>query len=245
MDKMLHGLIYRYRRHYRGPAVALLVGVATLSHGAGAAGHGDVDPALAAAGWKAFEFSNIRPASFAKSDDGGLDVRSRDGASIIYRMLSAQEMQCRKLKWRWRVEQSVPATDLTEVGKDDRDIAVHLWFPEQEKGGMWKALGRAFSAAAGLPVTGKALTYVFGGKGARLESAVNPHSGLDGVMIMLRPTGTPLGKWFEEEIDFAADYQKAFGTPAPQPAYIAISTDSDDTDTESAGRVARIMFLDQ
>jgi hypothetical protein len=202
-----------------------------------------LDPALAATGWMELAIPGITPARYRAGGAGVLEAESNAGTSIIYRMLTDREQECDLLVWRWQIDKAVPATDPTEAGKDDRDLAIHIWFPDNRDGDLWQALGRAVSSILGLPRIGKVLTYVFGGTGERQRRVVNPHHSPDGAIIVLRPSGTEIGKWFDERIDIAADFKKAFGESPPKPMYLAVSTDSDDTQTQSAGRIADIAFL--
>ena len=45
-----------------------------------------------------------------------------------------------------------------------------------------------------------------------------------------------------ETVDFAADFRRAFGYAAPAPVYVAISADSDDTGSRTAGSVSALGF---
>jgi hypothetical protein len=215
-------------------AVLVLPADATETHG--------LDSALAASGWMELTIPGKTRAIYRLTDDGDLEARSNAGVSILYRMLAPKEQNCRVLTWRWRVDQAVPATDPAEAGKDDRDLAIHIWFPDNEGRGLWRGLGRTVTKALGVPPIGKALTYVFGGTGERYRRLVNPHHDPDGVLVVLRPTGTETGKWFDERIDFAADFEKAFGKAPPKPMYVALSADSDDTGTRTVGRIAELTF---
>lgn len=53
--------------------------------------------------------------------------------------------------------------------------------------------------------------------------------GARGKFIVLRPADAPRRRWFDEHVDLAADYLRAFGGKAPQLLAVAISSDSDDT----------------
>ena len=48
--------------------------------------------------------------------------------------------------------------------------------------------------------------------------------------------------WYDERIDFRADFERVFGYPPPAPDFIAVSGDSDDTMQRSSGRIAGLMF---
>lgn len=202
----------------------------------------EIDPALAALGWTELLIPGKVPAVYRLVDNGDVEVRSEAGVSILYRALSRDERNGRILTWRWRVDEAVPATDPAEAGKDDRDIAIHLWFPDTKKGGVWERIKRAVAGVLGIPLVGKALTYTFGGTGERHRRLANPHHEPGGILVVLRPTGTQTGKWYEERIDFVADFEQAFGKAPPQPVYLAISTDSDDTETRSVGRISSPVF---
>jgi len=224
------------------PALVLAGWLAAFVLPADAAETHALDPALAALGWAELAIPGKTPAIYRLTGDGDLEARSKAGVSILYRALTPKERNGRVLTWRWRVDEAVPATDPAEAGKDDRDLAVHIWFPDDEDVGFWKGLGRAVANLLGIPRVGKALTYAFGGTGERHRRLANPHHDPGGVLVLLRPTGTEIGKWFREQIDFAADFEQAFGKAPPKPMYVAVSTDSDDTGTRAVGRIAELMF---
>lgn len=200
------------------------------------------DPELARQGWREFTFNGIEPAAFRHGLEGAIEVRSKNGASMLFKEIPASEEAVSTFRWRWRVDTAVPATDLSMVGKDDRNLALHVWFPETGGGGLFSSLSRALSKAVGSPFTGKGISYIFGGKGERGQRLANPFRKEDAVYVILRPSGTATGQWFDEQVDLSGDYQRAFGKPAPRPSHLAISSDSDDTHTESAGLVSEIRF---
>jgi hypothetical protein len=204
-----------------------------------------LDPALAALGWAELTLPGKRPATYRLTDDGVLEARSEAGVSFLYRTLAPNEQNGRVLTWRWRVDEAVPATDPAVAGQDDRDLAIHIWFPDDEGGGLWKSIRRGVAKVLGFPAIGRALTYVFGGTGERHRRLVNPHHDPGGVLIVLRPTGTEIGKWFDERVDFVADFVQAFGRAPPKPRFVAVSTDSDDTGTRAAGRIADLIFAEK
>ncbi len=88
------------------------------------------------------------------------------------------------------------------------------------------------------------LTYVWGGNHPAGTVMVNPYFETKGRIIVLRSGNEPAGQWLMEEIDFEADFEKAFGYAPPAPIYVAISSDSDDTNSRTMGAVADLMFKD-
>jgi hypothetical protein len=87
------------------------------------------------------------------------------------------------------------------------------------------------------------LVYVFGGAHRRGEALRSPHLGSAGLVRVLRPADSPTGTWFEERVDLAADYRRAFGEEPPDPVQIAISADTDDTRSTARGLIADIAFV--
>lgn len=222
-------------------AVLMFVWLGLLGNPAVAAIENSFDPALAELGWKELILPGKSPNSFHRIGDTTIEVSSSSSVSVLYRTLKTKEKGARTLSWRWRVDKSVPATDPAEEGADDRDLAVHVWFADENES-FWHTLKSTVTRAIGFPQIGKVLTYTFGGTGDRLRRLVNPHHDPDGVIIILRPSGTPLETWFSERVDFLSDYELAFGQIPDSPMYLAISSDSDDTKTTALALISDLSF---
>lgn len=187
--------------------------------------------------WRVFALDDAPPATFSVAPDGAVTARADGAVAFLYRAVEAPAGA--RLAWRWRVDRDIPAVPLDRVG-DDRPLAVHVWFPAA---GVFGALRAGLAELAGAPPIGYALTYVWGGTAARGAIVPNPH--LDtGAIVVLRPGGTPTATWFDETVDVAADFKRAFGFAAPAPSHLAISADTDDTATSSAGVVAGLDFVE-
>ncbi len=188
---------------------------------------------LFGADWTTFGLPDKAAADFIGRDDGSLEVRADGAVGFLYREVSAA-VPDQALTWRWRVDQAIPATDLSRRGRDDRPLAVHLWFtPLPDQGSFWGTIADIF----GQPRPGYALTYVWGGTAARGARFDNPYLD-DGVIVVLRPGSAATGTWYEEHIDIRADFRRVFGFEPPELAYIAISADTDDLAVASIGRIA-------
>ena len=57
-----------------------------------------------------------------------LSVVSDGTVSLIYRPLPEEFREAGAARWSWRVEESVPATDLTQKGVDDRNLSIYFLF---------------------------------------------------------------------------------------------------------------------
>jgi hypothetical protein len=221
---------------------ALLVAGVCLAGPAGAE-VSPMTPDLERAGWKIVALPESPATRFSGRADGIIDVAGEDSFAMLYRGISDANRRQPFLTWRWRVDTTIPPTDLTRKGHDDRPLALHLWFPEDpDQMGLLKKLGRLIAWVLDVPVPGKVLTYVWGGIGRRGDSMINPHLEDDGVIIILRPGGAPTGRWFSERIDIGADFERAFGGRAPSPAYVAVSADADDTGGRIEASISDIEF---
>lgn len=177
---------------------------------------------------------------FDLKPDGSLSVVSEDSVAFKYTELDTSGDT---LTWRWRVDTMGPASDPMQVGADDRAIAVHLWFPEQEdQSSLFGGLAELF----GYPEVGNALTYVWGASETQPRTMPNPHLAEgQGAFIVLQTTPSAPGEWREETIDFRDDFRTAFGKEAPQPSHIAISGDSDDLGGYREGQIADLRFVNE
>ena len=188
-------------------------------------------------------FAGKTATRFTGRADGAIEVTATDSVAILYRQISGGDRQKRQLSWRWRVDKTTPATDLSRKGHDDRPLALHVWFPKDpDQTGLLERLETTVAKIFDVPLPGKVLTYVWGGKGRRGDTLINPYIPLDGTMVILRSGDAPTGQWFSEQIDFATDFERAFNVRAPAPAYVAVSADADDTMGQSLALITDIAF---
>lgn len=209
-------------------SVVAVVLVISLAHGVGAAA---LDPALVARGFEHVTFDGKTPNRFTLTPDGAIVVESEQAVSLIQRAVEVDIRQTPILTWRWRVDQGVPPSDLTNKGGDDRSLAVYVTFPFRPGEATWleRMKRRMVEALAGGAAPGRVICYVFGGEGARGEIQPNPWFGDAGATVILRPASSARAEWFEERVDLAADYRRVFGGPPDDPTHLAISADGDDT----------------
>lgn len=191
-------------------------------------------------GWTRVTLPNTPAVQFETRKDGSLATNTMGAFGMVYRALPKFE-QLPQISWRWRVDKSLPATDATRKGGDDRPIAVHIWFPlPADTDGFWNSIGKGISSLLGAPPAGRVITYMWGGKHRTGDSFRNPHLVDHGRIIVRQGEDAVLGVWLNEKIDVAGDYQRLFGGNAPPPAFIGISADSDDTGAISRAAIADI-----
>lgn len=220
-------------------AVALILPVAS-----GTAGPVPTGPTLTDAGWALWTRMGVPAARFERQGDGAIEIAADSGFALLYRRIADEETGARILRWRWRVDVSTPPTDLSRRGADDRPLAVHVWFPDEEAS-FFRRIGQGLAGSLrGIPLRGKVLTYVWGGIDHRGDQIPNPYLDADGVIITLRPANTATGLWYAERVDLAADFERAFGHAPPKPSHLAISADSDDAGGHSVGIIADLTLAD-
>ena len=181
--------------------------------------------------WKTRRFSLF---SSNKYGFGGnsLSIASDGSVSLAYRQVEEPLWGATSARWGWEVSQSVPATDLTQKGGDDRNASLYFVFlPEAEAQALG---GRADVRKLLTTQSARVLVYVWGDDKARGSVLPSPYLGPRGKTIVLRDAGT--GK-FSESVNLAADYKRAFGGAAGALVGLAVSADSDDTDTAIRARI--------
>lgn len=200
-------------RVFRLTALAL-----TLCAGSAAAG-----PVSFSSGWNEQRLSLFNANEYRFGVD--LGIASDDAVSLIWTRLPRSEWAARSASWAWSVDQSVPATDLRRKGGDDRNISVYFVFlPEDVASSLEGASIRRLMGNRDVRI----LQYAWGGNHGRGEILASPYAPGQGVTVALRQAGTGA---HSETVDLAADFQAAFGTAPGALVGLAVSADSDDTDS--------------
>jgi Protein of unknown function (DUF3047) len=202
-------------------------------------------PDLQAAGWRELEVKGKPKNRFVGHPDGSIEVISSSSVSRLYRPIDVDLDVTPVLTWRWRVDEPVPPTDLTQKGEDDTAITLYVGFTwDPDEASFTERLMRpVIEAYAGKDAPGRVLAYVFGGDHPRGAVVASPHLRSAGAVRVLRPADSPTGQWFEERVDLVQDYREAFGEDPPDPVQIAISADTDDTRSTSRGFVQGLAFV--
>ena len=177
-------------------------------------------PVSFASGWQEQRLSLFSSNDYSFGSTLGLV--SDGSVSIAWTRLPQSEWGATGASWGWTVEQSVPPTDLSRKGGDDRNISVYFVFvptevaPSLAGAGIRSLLGRDDV---------RVIQYAWGGNHARGTVIKSPY-GKGGVTIPLRQASTGS---HSESVDLAADYARAFGGTKGALIGLAVSGDSDDT----------------
>lgn len=155
-----------------------------------------------------------------------LSMVSDGSVSIAWSRVAQGDWASTRASWRWTVDQSVPATNLAQKGGDDRNISLYFVFvPESIAPKLQNANIRSLMGNDDVRV----IQYAWGGNHSRGQVIQSPY-GLpgQGVTIALRQAGTGT---YSEGVDLAADYARAFGGDKGALIGLAVSGDSDDTNS--------------
>lgn len=192
---------------------------------------------LARAGWEHMTFRRIPATDYAGAGERELAIEARGSSSLIHRALPEPAFDARGASWRWRVDEGVPATDLSRRGGDDRAIALYFAFaPESARASA--AAGRTSLRRLLISGSGQLLVYVWGGGEPRGTIVPNPYARGRGVYLIQRPASTPTGQWQSENVDLAGDFARAFGEAPGILVGLAIASDSDDVNGINRARLA-------
>jgi hypothetical protein len=182
-------------------------------------------------GWTHLTFPR-RTANTWRQAGSAVDLASDQSVSLLIRQVPQAQWSARRASWQWQVSEGVPATDLTQKGGDDRNLAVYFVFlPEPDAERLQGASPRRVLTAR----SARTLVYIWGGDAPRGRMLASPYSGDRGRNVILRPAGTGV---HAESVDLAADHARAFGAE-PQALFgVGLSADSDDTGTRIRARLS-------
>jgi hypothetical protein len=175
-------------------------------------------------GWKEQRLSLFRSNDYRFGSS--LGMVSDDAVSIAWTRVTRADWASAGASWAWTVEQSVPPTDLGRKGGDDRNISLYFVFvPERMAPALEGASIRSLLGNKDVRI----IQYAWGGNHRRGQVIPSPYGPPgQGVTIALRQAGTGSHR---ETVDLAADHARAFGTPKGALVGLAVSGDSDDTDS--------------
>ncbi len=188
-------------------------------------------PVSFSSGWKEQKLSLFSSNDY--SFGNSLSMTSNGSVSIAWTRVGQGDWDANGASWNWSVSQSVPATDLSRKGGDDRNISVYFVFvpadvaPSLAGAGIRSLLGRNDV---------RVMQYAWGGNHGRGAILKSPY-GRGGVTIPLRKAGTGSAS---ENVDLAADFARAFGGTKGALIGLAVSGDSDDTNSVIQAAVSNL-----
>lgn len=199
-----------------------------------------VMPGFASGGQIAFDgqWKEQRLSVFGSNDfdlnGSELGVVSDGTVSLLWKRLPQTMWNRQVASWEWAVDRSVPPTDLTRKGGDDRNLSLYFVFLPEEA--AREALGKGVKSLLDNPDV-RVLMYVWGGAHERGDVLPSPYLGSRGRSVIRRGAGVGTAT---ERVDLARDHKRAFGEAPQKLVGVAVSADSDDTDTSISARIKRL-----
>ena len=157
--------------------------------------------------------------------------------------------QAGMLRWRWRLEQPMPAANLQRKEGDDAPLKVCAMFdlPLNALGFYERNLLRLARKVSGEYLPGATLCYVWDHKlpvGSELANAYTQR-----VRFVVLNSGTqPLGQWQTHARDLRADFVRSFGTESqsvPPLLAIVVGADGDNTASQGLGYIGDLSLMKQ
>jgi len=166
-------------------------------------------------GWQELKFDDLTPNQW-REEAGAVVVNGASSVSMLYTTTNAKTAATPILRWKWRVDQGTPKTDLGKKGGDDRAISLVVGFAyDSANASMGESMKRLFvENIAGSDAPGRVIDLAWGGNAQEGTLVESPYSGYSG-RIMTMETSNPGGGWIEEAIDIAALYRSAWGSKPP------------------------------
>jgi hypothetical protein len=186
--------------------------------------------------WREQSFPRLNANRYAAQGER-LEIVSDQGVSVLYTALPEGRWMGRQASWRWEVAQSVPPTDLTRKGGDDRNISLYFVFMDAESARRAGPNPRLRSLLGNR--NARMLVYTWGGDHARGDVLNSPYLEARGRTLVLRGAGTGT---HQENVDLAADYARIFGSPPEALVGVAVSADSDDTASAIRARISDMVI---
>lgn len=182
-------------------------------------------------GWKNQKLSLF--ANNKYSFGSSLGITSNSAVSVAWTRLPESDWNRTKASWSWSVSESVPATNLGRKGGDDRNISIYFVFlPEAEAKRLAGANIRKLLGNKSVRI----LQYAWGGNHGGRAFISSPYAPKgQGTTVAMRQAGT--GN-FSESVNLKSDYAKAFGGGYGKLVGLAVSADSDDTNSTIKARVS-------
>lgn len=151
------------------------------------------------------------------------------------------------LKWRWRIEQALPKSDIHAKQTEDSPLKVCLSFdmPVDNIPSGERALFKVAQFFSKEKIPTATLCYIWGGKEAIGYEQASLFTARVRFIVLANET-TPLKTWVTKERNVYADFLKAFGhetITVPALSAIVIGADADNTLGQSYGYVGDLQLI--
>ncbi len=183
-------------------------------------------------GWDHLIFRSLKPNTFVPGPNG-LSVASEGTSSILYRILPSDLFASRRAEWTWRVDSSVPPSDLATIGNDDRNLGVFFVNATDDAAARVRPGTSISSLLRNRNV--QVLMYTWGGdnpQGTIIPSPQAPDR-LRNIVQRRPATGE-----FRESVDLTRDFARVFGVEMRNLVALAVSSNSENSGSRVQAQVS-------
>lgn len=183
-------------------------------------------------GWEHLTFRRLKPNTFATAPNR-LTVVADGTSSILYRILPNDLFDSRRAEWTWRVDSSVPPSDLTQIGNDDRNLGVFFVNATDDVAARVRPGTSISSLLRNRNV--QVLMYTWGGDNPQGTIIPSPHAPdrLRNIVQRRPATGE-----FRESVDLSRDFPRVFGVEMRNLVALAVSSNSENSGTRVQAQVS-------
>jgi hypothetical protein len=205
-----------------------------------------LDPALETEGWVLLKKRGVLATMFIQDAPDQIRIEANQSNALIYREVNDDHVQRPVLSWSWRTDSATDRAEIESAVNEDWPVAVYAAFKvDKQYVGLWRRfVNKIVYGVAGLPDSGKILTYVWSLDTPAGQRYPNPYIPKVGVINVLQSGDVGRNDWARERRDLLADFATAFGHPAERVLYLAISADSEDTGSHSVARVRDLQLVE-
>lgn len=196
--------------------------------------------------WEDLHFKGVKPTRYSLIRDHNrwvVKAVSLGSASGLIHTVEIDPGQYPTLTWRWKVENLLEKSNLTEKSGDDHPARIYIGFEYDRSNFNW--MERLFywmlRVFYGKDYPSRAINYIWATR--EPQGTVRPSPYTDWVRTIVVESGEKnLGRWVEVERNIYEDYTQAFGEPPPRITGVGIMTDSDSTGGKAVAYYGDILF---
>lgn len=200
-------------------------------------------------GWKPLTFKKISKLTTYELVKNGEQVvvkaTSDASASGLTKEVKIDPREFPVVRWKWKVENLLKASDVTRKDGDDYPARLYITFEyDPDKVGVGKKLKYKAGRVLFGDIPIGAINYVWERKapvGAIIDNAYTDFV----KMVVVESGPQKIGVWTDESRNIYEDYKKAFGEEPPLINGVAIMSDTDNTKERVVAYYGDIVFLKQ
>lgn len=201
-------------------------------------------------GWEPWILSGFKkPTEYRLVREGKRTVmraRARSSASGLIYGVRVDLQKHPYLTWRWKVPALIETADNTKKQKEDSPVRLVLAFKGDKNKLSFddRLFAQQFRMFTRREMPYATLMYIW--ENRMPEGSVIPNTHTERIKMVVAETGAKgLGQWHTETRNVYEDYKRAFGEEPQEVEWVAIMTDTDNTQSATDAYYGDIAFLSE